>query len=196
MTESSKQERTKQYQERTTAYDKDLDTGAGQRPMNAKVLQAIGRQVSAELRASHQYLAMAAFCALNKFPGAARWLKHQSVEERNHALKLFDFVLARDAAIELEAMSAPTFEFKVISDVFVAALVQEELTTSQINDLYELAFASKAFAEMAQLQWFVTEQVEEEQTARQLVARFQLIANDPGALLDLDRELGARSSTA
>ena len=68
-------------------------------------------------------------------------------------------------------------------------------TTAQINELYELAFVSKAFTEMAELQWFLTEQVEEEQTARHWVARFQLVANDPGALLDLDRELGARSST-
>ena len=94
--------------------------------MNVRVLQAIGGQVSAELRASHQYLAMAAFCELHKFAAAARWLKHQSVEERQHALKLFDFVLARNAAVELEALPAPTVEFKDVADVFVAALLQEE----------------------------------------------------------------------
>jgi ferritin len=138
---------------------------------------------------------MAAFCELHKFAGAARWLKHQSVEERQHALKLFDFVLARNAAVELEALPAPTVEFKDVADVFVAALLQEEQTTAQINEVSELAFVSKAFTEMAELQWFLTEQVEEEQTARHWVARFQLVANDPGALLDLDRELGARSST-
>ncbi len=164
--------------------------------MNARVLQAIGRQVSVELRASHQYLAMAAYCELHKFAGAAQWHKLQSLEERNHALKLFDFVLARNAAIELEAMPAPTLEFKDIADVFEEALLQEERTTAQIHQLYELALTSRAFAEMAELQWFVTEQVEEEKTARQLVARFRLVGNDPGSLLDLDRELGARPSAA
>jgi ferritin len=177
----------------TAMFDKDWADPSQMPLMNARVLQAIGGQVSAELRASHQYLAMAAYCELRKFTGAAQWLKLQSQEERRHALKLFDFVLARNAAIELEAMPAPIVEFKDLGDVFVGALLQEERTTAQINELYELAFAAKAFAEMAELQWFVTEQVEEERTARKWVARFQLAANDPGSLLDLDRELGSRS---
>ena len=160
-----------------------------------RVLQAIGRQISVELQASHQYLAMASFCALRNFAGAAQWLKLQSLEERNHALKLFDFVAIRGAAIELEAIPAPTLEFSDIADVFVAALLQEERTTAQINELYELASTSKAFAEMAELQWFVTEQVEEEHIARQWVARFRLVGTDPGSLLDLDRELGTRVPT-
>ena len=179
----------------TTTYG-DWVTGAGQIPSaNAPVLQAIGAQVSAELKTSHQYLAMAAFCELRKFPGAAQWLRHQSLEERQHALRLLDFVLARNAAVELEAMPTPVVEFEDLGDVFAAALTQEQQTTAQINDLYKLAFASGAFAEMAELHWFLAEQVEEERTARQWVARFQLVANDPGALLDLDRALGARTSS-
>src|SRR5262245_35857149 len=173
------------------------DFGAGANEissLNARVLEAIAGQVNAELRASHQYLAMAAFCELHKFPGAAQWLKHQSMEERRHAMKLFDFVLDRNAPVELEEMPPPTVEFKDVADVFVGALLQEQQTSAQINDLYELAFASKAFSEMAELQWFLTEQVEEEKTARQWVARIQRVGNDPGALLDIDRELGTRSS--
>ena len=64
----------------------------------------------------------------------------------------------------------------------------------QINSLYELCFQSKAFAEMTELQWFLTEQVEEEKTSREIVARFRLVGDDPGSLLDLDRELGARAT--
>src|SRR5262245_13756744 len=194
MSEITKQDgTTMHYQDGAKKIDKDLGTGAGQlSPAHARVLQAIGRQVSAKRRALHQTLAMPAYCGLHKFGGAAGWLKQQSVEERQHALRLLDFVLARNAAVELEALPAPTHEFKNITDVFLAALVQEEKTTAQIHELYELATASKAFPEMAELQWFVTEQVEEEHTARLLVSRFQLVANDPGSLLDLDRELGAR----
>ena len=80
--------------------------------------------------------------------------------------------------------------------MFERALEQEERVTAQINDLYELAFRSRAFAEMTELQWFLTEQVEEEKTARELVARFRLVGDDPGSLLDLDRELGKRASAA
>ncbi len=78
--------------------------------------------------------------------------------------------------------------------MFEVALKQEESVTAQINALYELAFKSKAFAEMTELQWFLTEQVEEEKTSRELVAKFRLVGDDPGSLLDLDRELGARSA--
>ena len=79
--------------------------------------------------------------------------------------------------------------------MFETALKQEESVTAQINALYELCFKNKSFAEMTELQWFLTEQVEEEKTARELVAKFRLVGDDPGSLLDLDRELGARIPT-
>ena len=162
--------------------------------MHADVLQAINTQINSEFHAWYQYLAMAAFCEREKFTGAASWLKLQSVEEYQHGMKLFDFVLARNGTVALAAIEQPTLEFDHFSDVFERVLEQEERTTAQINDLYELAFRSKAFAEMTELQWFLTEQVEEEKTAREIVARFRLVGDDAGSLLDLDRELGARGA--
>ncbi|MEP7306297.1 MAG: ferritin [Acidobacteriota bacterium] len=162
--------------------------------MHVDVLQAINTQINSEFQAWYQYLAMAAFCEREKFTGAARWLKMQSVEEYHHGMKLFDFVLARNGAVELRAIDQPTIEFDTFGDVFERVLEQEERVTGQINDLYELAFRSKAFAEMTELQWFLTEQVEEEKTAREIVARFRLVGDDAGSLLDLDRELGTRSA--
>ena len=162
--------------------------------MHADVLHAINTQINSEFGAWYQYLAMAAFCEREKFTGAARWLKLQSVEEYQHGMKLFDFVLARNGNVELAAIEQPTLEFEHFSDVFERVLEQEERTTAQINALYELAFHSKAFAEMTELQWFLTEQVEEEKTAREIVARFRLVGDDAGSLLDLDRELGTRSA--
>jgi ferritin len=161
--------------------------------MHVDVLRAINTQINSEFTAWYQYLAMAAFCDREKFTGAARWLRMQSVEEYQHGVKLFDFVLARNGAVELETIEQPTLEFDTFGDVFERALEQEERVTAQINDLYELAFRSKAFAEMTELQWFLTEQVEEEKTAREIVARFRLVGDDAGSLLDLDRELGARA---
>jgi ferritin len=78
--------------------------------------------------------------------------------------------------------------------VFEQALANEQRVTQQINALYELCFKEKAFAEMTELQWFLTEQVEEEKTAREIVAKFRWVKNDPAAMLDLDRELAARSA--
>jgi ferritin len=152
--------------------------------MHADVLRAINVQINSEFGAWYQYLAMAAFCEREKFTGAANWLKTQSAEEYAHGMKLFDFVHARNGVVEL-------LQF---AEVFETALKQEESVTGQINALYELCFKNKAFAEMTELQWFLTEQVEEEKTARELVAKFRLVGDDPGSLLDLDRELGSRAT--
>src|SRR5215510_7502290 len=157
--------------------------------MNADVLRAINVQINSEFTAWYQYLAMAAFCEREQFTGAARWLQQQSVEEYQHGMKLFEFVLARNGVVELTTIEQPTREYESFGEVFETALQQEERVSAQINSLYELAFKSKAFAEMTELQWFLTEQVEEEKIARELVAKFRLVGDDPGSLLDLDREL-------
>jgi ferritin len=161
--------------------------------MNADVLRAINGQINSEFSAWYQYLAMAAFCDREKFTGAARWLQTQSVEEYQHGMKLFNFVLARNGVVDLAAIEQPKREWESFGDVFEQALKQEMRVTEQINSLYELCFKSKAFAEMTELQWFLTEQVEEEKTSREWVAKFRLVGDDPGSLLDLDRELGART---
>jgi ferritin len=160
--------------------------------MNLTVLSAINEQINSEFEASHTYLAMAAFCDQQKFLGAAKWLRQQSVEERAHALKLFDFALARDGKVQLKTIDQPQSEFESLAAVFEQALKNEQRVTGQINSLYELCFQEKAFAEMAELQWFLTEQVEEEKVAREIVAKFRLVKTDASALLDLDRDLGSR----
>ena len=163
--------------------------------MNATVFKAINDQINSEFEASYTYLAMAGFCEHQKFLGAAKWLRLQSEEERLHGLKLFDFVLARDGAVDLKAIDRPSTAFESLAAVFEHALVHEQQVTVQINALYELCFREKAFAEMTELQWFLTKQVEEEKIAREIVAKFRLVKNDPAAILDLDRELGARTTT-
>jgi len=162
--------------------------------MKPKVLEAITRQINSELSASYAYLAMSAYCECQKFTGAARWLRLQSQEENMHAMKLFDFVLARDRSVELLAIDRPASDFKSVADVFERALAQEQEVSRQIDSLYETAFNEKAFSAVAELQWFLTEQVEEEKTAREIVAKFKMVGSDPASLLDLDRELGARSA--
>lgn len=162
--------------------------------MNPKVLEAITRQINSELSASYAYLAMSAYCESQKFTGAARWLRLQSQEEHMHAMKLFDFVLARDRSVKLLAIEQPASDFKSVADVFERALAQEQEVSRQIDALYETAFNEKAFSAVAELQWFLTEQVEEEKTAREIVAKFKMVGNDPASLLDLDRELGARAT--
>ncbi len=160
--------------------------------MTKAVLKGINRQISAELSAAYAYLAMSAWCESQNFKGSAKWLRIQSQEEHTHAMKLFDFVLARGGSVELMAIEKPAGTFRAIVDVFEAALKQEQAVSRQIDQLYELAFKEKVFAAMAELQWFITEQVEEEKTAREIVGKFRMVKDDPASLLDLDRELGAR----
>jgi ferritin len=162
--------------------------------MNAPVVQAINRQINSELSASYSYLAMSAWCERQKFTGAARWLRLQSQEEYLHAMKLFDFMLARDEKVELKPLAEPRQSFKSLADVFEKALEQEQDVSKQIDSLYEIAFKEKAFAAVAELQWFLTEQVEEEKQGREIVAKFKLIGSDPASILDMDRELGSRTA--
>ena len=164
--------------------------------MTPTVLEAINQQVSNEFNASFSYLSMAAWCEHHNFTGAAQWLRLQSAEEHGHAMRLFDFLLARNHQVTLLGMPAPRASFASLVEVFETALVQEQSVSGQIDRLYELAFSEKVFAAMAELQWFITEQVEEEKTVREIVAKLKMVAHDPASLLDFDRELGARPAGA
>jgi ferritin len=161
--------------------------------MNERVVEAINRQVNSELAASYSYLAMSAWCERQKFTGAARWLRLQSQEEHMHAMKLLDFLLARDCDVDLRAIEAPHASFGSLLDVFERGLQQEQEVSRQIDTLYETAFTEKAFAAVAELQWFLTEQVEEERTGREIVTKLRMIGSDAASLLEMDRELGSRT---
>jgi ferritin len=160
--------------------------------LSQTIQDAINDQVNNELGASYTYLAMSGFCELENFPGCARWLRRQSEEEYGHAMKLFDFLLARNGAVRLKAIAEPSLAFRSVAHVFEQSLKQEIEVSSKIDALYELAFREKAFSALVELQWFITEQVEEEKTTRDIVAKFNLAKDDPASLLEIDRELGTR----
>ena len=160
------------------------------------VQDALNRQIQMELSSSYSYLGMAAYCELNSFLGSAKWMLLQSQEEHGHAMKLYNFLIARGCEVKLEALPAPPSHFTSIPHVFECALKQEHDVSESINDLYELAHNEKAFAALVELQWFITEQVEEEKNVREIVRKFSMLKDDPSAMLDLDRELGERQPEA
>ena len=160
--------------------------------LNQVMQEAINDQISNELFASYSYLAMAAWCEHKQFTGSAHWLRMQSDEERVHAMKLHDFLIARNCRVAFRVIAQPDNDYESIVSVFEKALAQEQVVTEQIDSLYELAFNEKAFAALVELEWFITEQVEEEKTAREVVHKFQMVKDDPASLLDLDRELSER----
>jgi ferritin len=162
--------------------------------LSQKVQDAVNKQINNELYSMYAYLAMSAYCEHQQFRGAARWLRLQSQEELGHALRLYDFMIARGHRVVLEAINKPTAEFQSIPHVFQEAHRQEQQVTRQIDELYELAMNEKAFAAKVELEWFITEQVEEERSTRDIVHKFELVKADPAALLDLDRELAQRAA--
>jgi ferritin len=105
-------------------------------------------------------------------------------------------MIARGADVELKPLTAPTVKFPSIVDVFETVQRQEQEVSKQIDVLYELTFNEKSFATQVELQWFLTEQVEEEQSAREILAKIRMVKDDPASILDLDRELGARAPEA
>lgn len=160
------------------------------------VQDALNDQINTEFYSSYNYLAMSAYCENQNFRGCAHWLRVQSEEEHMHALKLYHFMINRSAKVVLKEIKTPKGEFNSIPQVFQEALAQELDVSRRIDHLYELAFKEKAFAALVELQWFISEQTEEERTARDIVAKFELVKADPSALLDLDRELGSRATPA
>jgi ferritin len=161
--------------------------------LSQPIQDGINEQINNELSASYSYLAMAIYSERQNFMGCGRWLRAQSQEEYGHGMRLIDFLLARDGNVKLKAVPEPPAKFHSLASVFEQALQQEQQVSKQIDNLYELALKEKAFAALVQLQWFITEQVEEEKTTREIVAKFHLLKEDPAALLDLDRELGSRA---
>jgi ferritin len=162
--------------------------------LNQKMQDAINKQINNELFSMYSYLAMSAYCENRQFAGCAHWLRMQSMEEHAHAIRLYDFLIARNCRVSLTSIAEPQNDFESITDVFSKSLSQEETITQQINSLYELAHQEKAFAAMVELEWFINEQVEEEKTAREIVHKFNLVQNDPAAMLDMDRELAGRTA--
>ena len=164
--------------------------------MSQAIQDAINQQIHAELLASYSYLAMSAYCDHAHFSGAATWLRLQSQEEYGHAMRLLDFMLARNAKVVLKDLDMPRTEFGSLAEVFETAYAQEQAVSRQIDALYEMAFKEKAYPAVVQLEWFLTEQVEEEKTCREVVAKLRMVGDDASAILEIDRELASRVTAA
>jgi ferritin len=153
---------------------------------------AMNDQITNEMFASNQYLAASAFFEGLSLPGFARWMRQQAEEERGHAMKFYDFVHDRGGRVRIGAVPQPVTDFGSPLDVFEKALAHERTVSGQINAIYALAVRENDFASQAFLNWFVTEQVEEEKNAQQLVDTLRMVGDRGDALVMLDRELGAR----
>lgn len=155
---------------------------------------ALNEQVNKEQYSAQLYLAMSAHAEATGFHGTAAWLRLQAAEEASHALKLIHLLQERGGSVELKAIAAPEREFGGLKELFEKVLAHEQHITASIHKLFEAARAEKDYASELALQWFVTEQVEEEGNVQAILDQFRLIGDKGGALYHLDGKLGKRGN--
>jgi len=166
--------------------------------MNPKVEEALNEQINAELYSAYLYLSMSSWFDSIGLRGFANWERVQAMEERDHGLKIFDYVLARGGRAVMQQIDAPQTEWKDAKDAFETQMAHELKVTSLINNLVDLSITEKEHATVNFLQWFVNEQVEEEENARTILDQLKMISQEKGVglLYMLDKELGTRTYTA
>jgi ferritin len=165
-------------------------------PMDPQVRDLINDQIAHEFYAAYLYLAMAAHFEANNFGGFGQWMRMQAKEEEAHAMRLFDYVAERGEQIELKQIDKPPVDFGSPLEAFRAALEHERKVTGLINAIYEAATGVNDYPTQIMLQWFIEEQVEEEDTTGAAVERLEMAGDNNAALMFLDAEFGKRSTGA
>ena len=164
--------------------------------LNTKIQDGFNKQINEELFSSYLYLSMAAHFESQSLTGMAHWMRLQAQEELGHALKFFDFINDRDGRVVLAAVAAPKTEWDSILNAFEESLAHEQKITGLINGLVDLALSEKDHAANTFLEWFVTEQVEEEAAVRTVVDKLKLAGDSGVATFMIDGELGTRVAAA
>ncbi len=162
--------------------------------MLSKTMQdAINAQIHHELFSSYLYLSMSAYCESVGLGGAAKWLHAQSLEENGHAMKLYSYVHSQNGRVILQGIETPKAEFGKLLDVFTEVLAHEQKVSASITNLYEISVKEKDYPTQFMLQWFVTEQVEEEKNATDIIEELKMVGDAPVPVMMIDRHLGMRA---
>ena len=163
--------------------------------LNKKIEEALNAQINAEMWSAYLYLSMAAYCHSNGKPGMGNWFEVQFQEEQAQAKILFNYVIQRGGKVTLAQIDAVPTEWNSILDVFESTLAHEQKVTALINNLFALTTAENDYATQSALKWFIDEQVEEEETAQNIIDNLKMIDGNGYGLYMLDKELGARTYT-
>ena len=160
-----------------------------------KIEKALNLQLNQELYAFYLYLSMSAYFDSLNLNGFANWMRFQAEEEKTHGLKFYDYILQANGKIDLQQIDAPKKSWKSVLEVFEDTYNHEKKVTESIYDIVDLSIAERDHATHNFLQWFVSEQVEEEATALKILEKIKFLGDNQGALFILDREMGARTSS-
>ena len=162
--------------------------------MDGTVQQSLNNQIKHEFDSAYFYLSAAGYFESVNLSGFAHWMRLQAQEEVSHAMKIFDFIHDRGASATLQAIDQPPGGFASPLDAFTQALEHERRVTGLIHDLYGLALEKQDYPAQVLLQWFISEQVEEEKNATQIVEELKMASESRSALLLLNTQMGARTA--
>ena len=163
--------------------------------LNEKILNALNEQINREMYSAYLYMSMSSFSDTLGLKGFANWFMVQYHEEMLHAMKIYEYILRHGSQPILKPLAGPPATFESPLDMFEKTLEHERFITRSINDLTDLAIAEKDHATRIFLEWYVTEQVEEENNDNEIIAQLKLIKDNSQGLMMLDRELAQRMTT-
>lgn len=163
--------------------------------LNQKIEEALNAQINAEMWSAYLYLSMAAYCHSQGNPGMGKWFEVQFQEEQDHAKIFFNYVISRGGNVVLKPIEAVPTTWNSVLEVFESTLEHEQKVTALINNLFAITAAENDYATQSMLKWFIDEQVEEEETAQNIIDNLKMIKGNGYGLYMLDKELGARVYT-
>jgi len=163
--------------------------------LSEKMTDALNNQLNKEIYSAYLYMSMSAYSSYSGLKGFANWFMVQYQEEMTHAMKIYDYIDSQGQQVKLVAINQPPTEFESSLDMFEKTLKHEQFVTKSINDLVDLAILEKDHATNIFLQWFVTEQIEEEGNDNEIISRLKLAGEDGNGLLMIDKELLVRVYT-
>lgn len=164
--------------------------------ISERMQAALNEQVNKEFYSAYMYLAMSAYCESIGLPGFANWMRFQYEEENMHVTKMYDYILDQGGDVELLAVEKPPKEYGSPLEVFEKTLEHEKFVTSCIHKLMDLAIEERDYATQTFLQWYVTEQVEEESNVNDVLAPLRMVGDDKSGLMMIDQQLAGRTAPA
>ncbi len=164
--------------------------------LSEKMQSELNEQVNKEFYSAYLYLAMSAYCTKIGLPGFANWMRLQYEEENMHVTKMYDYILDQGGEIHLKNIEEPPTEYGSPLDIFEKTLEHEQFITRSIHDLMGLAIEERDYATQTFLQWYVSEQVEEEANVNDVLNPLRMVGSDKGGLMMIDQNLGRRAAPA
>lgn len=162
--------------------------------ISEKMQQELNEQVNKEFYSAYMYLAMSAYCNTIGLPGFSHWMRMQYEEESLHVTKMYDYILDQGGQIHLKMIEEPSKEFGTPIEIFEKTLEHEQFVTKAIHNLMSLAVEERDYATQTFLQWYVTEQVEEESNVNDILSPLRMVGNDKGGLMMIDQKLNGRAA--